>query len=46
MACQIGGDPADFLPPEEETTEQLAAQQKKLSAALTAAFGLPLPPTR
>lgn len=41
MACQIGGDPADFLPPEETTPEQLAADQKKLASALSAALGPP-----
>lgn len=45
MACQIGGDPADFLPPEETTPEQLVADQKKLSAALTTALGSPLKTT-
>jgi hypothetical protein len=46
MACQIGGDPADFLPPEETTAEQLAADQKKLANALSAALGPSLNPTR
>lgn len=46
MACIVGGNPDDMLPQSEESAEQIAADQKKLAAALTAAFGPPINPTR
>ena len=45
MACLIGGDPEDMLPPAPNTITDNAPHQKKLSAALTTAFGAPLPPS-
>jgi hypothetical protein len=36
MACLTGTPASEFLPPMEETPEQLAAEQQKTMAALAA----------